>query len=86
MNSDMEHDLQLVYKCVFVDTSIFSVDFYLINWAPIQLMPPCDACMRPLSNKSSINSSFPSLDCTYVCSAHDLVSNLKREKITTMKL
>ena len=45
----------------FVDTSILSVDLYLSNWAPMQLMPPCDACMRP--NKSSHNSSFPSLDC-----------------------
>ena len=70
----------------FVDTSIFSVDLYLSNWAPMQLMPPCDACRRPLSNKSSNNSSFPPLDCKHdrVLPAHDLASNLT--KIKTMKL
>ena len=42
------------------------------------------ACMRPLSNKSSNNSSFPPVDCKYdrVLSAHDLAPSLKKKKRT----
>ena len=44
--------------------------------------------MRPLSNKSSNNSSFPPVDCKYdrVLSAHDLASNLKKIKNEIMKI
>ena len=49
------------------------------NCVLIKLATLSDPCMRPLSNKLSNNSGFPSLDYNGLLSAHDLAPNLKKK-------